>query len=191
MRDEQVRERLEHVGGAQPPGDNQRETFPRVLIHDRQDLQRPAIMGPLRHEVVRPDVVAVLRPAAEARAVREPQPPPLRLFLRHVQPLTSPEPCHALVIHSPAFPPQERRDPSIAIPSILRRQLDESRDQAGLSVGHASSMPVRRPRLPQDSTGPPFRDAQVVSDMVHRLAAAGRAQNVPEATSFKIRLSSA
>ena len=81
---------------------------------------------------------------------------------------------------------EERRDPSIAIPSILRRQLDESRDQAGLSVGHASSMPVRRPRLPQDSTDPPFRDAQVVSDMVHRLAASGRAQNVPEAAGGRL-----
>ena len=136
-------------------------------------------------------MVAVLGPAADARAVSEPQSPPLRLFLGHFQPLASPKPFHPFVIHSPAFAPQERRDAAIAIPPILCRELDQPRDQAALVVGHARSMPVCRPRLPQDPTGPPFRDAQVVPDMIHGLASSGRAQNFPEATSFKIRLSSA
>ena len=148
-------------------------------------------MGPLRYEVVRPDVVAVLGPAADARAVGEPQPPPFWLFLRHFQPLASPEPFHAFVIHSPAFAPEKRRDPSIAIPPILRRQLDQPGDQAGFVVGHARSMPLGRPRLPQHRTGPPFRDSQVVPDMIHGLVSSGRAQNFPDATSFKIKLSSA
>ena len=117
--------------------------------------------------------------------------PPFRLFLRHFQPLASPEPFHAFVIHSPALAPQERRDASIAVPPILRRQLDQPRDQAGRVVGHTAVVPLRRPRLRQHPTGPSFRDAQVVPDMVHRLASSGRAQNFPDATSFKIKLSSA
>ncbi len=85
----------------------------------------------------------MLGPAAQARAVGEPQPSPFRLFLRHFQSLTSPEPFHAFMIHSPAFAPEERRDPSIAIPPILRRQPDQSGDQAGLVVGHGRSMSLR------------------------------------------------
>ena len=83
--------------------------------------------------------------ATDARAVGEPQPPSCRLFLRHLQPLASPEPFHPLVI----------------------------------------------PRLPQDATGAPFRDAQLGPYMGYGLASPGRAQNFPEATSFKIALSSA
>ena len=47
MPDEQVREGFEDIGCTQAPCDDQRETFPRVLIDDREDLQRPAIVGPL------------------------------------------------------------------------------------------------------------------------------------------------
>ena len=189
--DEQVGERLEHVGCAEPPGHDQREAFPRVLIDDRQDLQRPSIVCAFCHEIVGPDVVAVLGATAEARAVGEPQASPFRLFLRDFQALASPESFHAFMIHSPALAPQERRDASIAVSPILRRQLDQPRDQAGLVVGHTAVVPLRRPRLRQHPTGPSFRDAQVVPDMVHRLASSGRAQNFPDATSFKIKLSSA
>ena len=37
LRDEQVREGVEHIGRSQAPGDDQRETFPRVLIDDREE----------------------------------------------------------------------------------------------------------------------------------------------------------
>ena len=83
------------------------------------------------------------RAQADARAVGQPQSAPLGLFLGHLQSLTPPQACDPLVIHSPPFAPQERRDPSIAVPAILRRELDEPRDQAGLVVGHAPSMPMR------------------------------------------------
>ena len=130
--------------------------------------------------------MAILGPTAEARAVGKPQSPPFWLRRRHVPPLASPEPFQALVMHSPALAPQERRDASIAVPPRLRRALDQPRDQAGLVVGHVSAVPLRRPRRRQHQTGPPFRPAQVVPDLVHRLASWGRAQNVPDATAFKI-----
>ena len=96
------------------------------------------------------------------------------------------------MIHSPTLAPEERRDASITVPPILRRELDQPPcDKARLVVGHVPAVPMRRPRLRQHPTGPSFRDAQVVPDMVHRLASSGRAQNFPDATSFKIKLSSA
>ena len=94
-------------------------------------------------------------------------------------------------MHSPAFASEERRDAPIAMPPILRRERNQPRDEARLIVGHVPAVPMRRPRLRQYQTGPPFRDAQVVPDMVHGLASSGRAQNFPDATSFNITLSSA
>ena len=85
MPDEQFRERLEHINRPQPPGDHDRQAFPRMLLDDGEDLQRPGGMRAVRHEVIRPDVVPILRPVADARAIREPQPAPFRLFLRHFE----------------------------------------------------------------------------------------------------------
>ena len=34
-------------------------------------------------------------------------------------------------MHSPPFAPEERRDPALAIPAILCRELDQPRDQTG------------------------------------------------------------
>ena len=52
-------------------------------------------------------------------------------------------------------------------------------------------MPVGGPRMAQDATGPPLRDAQPRADMVDGLASSGRAQKFPEATSLRIALSRA
>ena len=58
------------------------------------------------HEVVRPDVAPIQRPQPDARSVVEPQPTSLRLPLRDLQPLLSPDPLHPLVVHGPALRPQ-------------------------------------------------------------------------------------
>ena len=79
----------------------------------------------------------------------------------------------------------------IAIPPIQRGQLDEARDQPGFVVRDDRPMPVCRPRLIEHSAGPPLRDVQPVLYMHHGRAAAGRAQQFPEATSLRIMLSSA
>ena len=63
-----------------PGGDHDRQAFPRILLDDGEDLQRPAVLRAVRHEVIRPDVVPILRPVADARAIRESQPAPFRLF---------------------------------------------------------------------------------------------------------------
>ncbi len=71
---------------------------------------------------------------------------------------------------------------------LIERRLQASPDDPYVCP---LSMPVRRPGLVQHPTGPPFRDAQLKPYVVHSLASPGRAQNFPEATSFKMALSSA
>ena len=51
-------------------------------LDDGEDLQGPAVMRAVRHAVIRSDVVPILGAAANAGAIREPQPAPFRLFLR-------------------------------------------------------------------------------------------------------------
>ena len=155
---------------------------------DGEDLQRPAVMRAVRHEVIRPDGVPILRTLANARAIRKPQPGPFWLFLRHFEAFSPPESFVAFVIHHPALPAQEPDDAPIP---ILRGQLDEARDQPGFVVRDDRPMPMRRPRLTEHSTSPPLRDAQPVLDLHHGRASPGRAQKFSEATSFRIMLSSA
>ena len=64
--DEEFRERLEHINRPQPPGDHDRQAFSRILLDDGEDLQWPAVLRAVRHEVIRPDVVPILGAAANA-----------------------------------------------------------------------------------------------------------------------------
>ena len=110
----------------------------RILLDDGEDLQRPAVMRAVRHEVIRPDVVPILRPVADARAIHEPQSAPFRLFLQHFEAFPTPQSLDSFVIHCPAFPAQKPGDAPIPIPPIQRSQLDEARDQPGFVVRDAT-----------------------------------------------------
>ena len=108
-----------------PPGDHDRQAFPRILLDDGEDLQRPAVMRAVRYAVIRPDVVPILRPAADARAIREPQPAPFRLFLRHFEAFSPPQSLDAFVIHRPAFPAQQPGDAPIPRPTFVPRAMNK------------------------------------------------------------------
>ena len=128
-------------------------------------------------------MVAIRGAAPHTRPVGQPQAAPFGLFLGHFEPFSSPQPLDPLVIHAPAFPPQQPRDPPIAIPPILGRQRDDPFHQPRLIHRPPRRVPVGRPRLAQHATRPPLGDAQLVADMGHRLPASGRAQKFPEVTS--------
>ena len=191
MRHEQLRQRLEHLSRPQPPGDHNRQTFPRILLDDGQDLQRSPVVRPRRQKVIRPHVEAIRGPATHTRPVGEPQPAPFGLFLGDFQPFPPPQPFDPFVIHRPPLPPQQPRDPPIPIPPIRGRQRDDPFHQPRLIIRHPRPMPVRGPRLAQRATGPPLGDVQLVADYGHRLPASRRAQKFPEVTSLRIALSRA
>jgi hypothetical protein len=48
----------------------------------------------------------MLRPESDARAIIQPQTPPLRLFLWYLKPFLPPDTFYPLVIHLPAFLPE-------------------------------------------------------------------------------------
>ena len=84
------------------------------------------------NEVVGPDMVWPARPQSDARSTVEPEPALLGLLGWDLQPLTSPDALHSLVVHMPTFCPQESRDPAIAIATVLTGKVDDRRRQGVL-----------------------------------------------------------
>ncbi len=103
---EQVREKVQHIVCADPTGDQDGETFPGVLVDDRQHPEGPAIMCPGQDEGVGSDVVRPARSETDAGPVVEPQPPPLRLLLGNFQPLAPPDAFDPLVVDDPTLGPE-------------------------------------------------------------------------------------
>jgi hypothetical protein len=58
-------------------------------------------------------MVGSLRPQTDAREVVQPETPAFGLLGRHFQPLASPDLLNTLLVHRPAGPTQQRRDPAI------------------------------------------------------------------------------
>jgi hypothetical protein len=56
-------------------------TLASLLVQDRQHPQRPPIMGPVHHKVIRPDVVPVQGPQPNTGSIVQPDPAPFGLVL--------------------------------------------------------------------------------------------------------------
>ena len=147
--EEQLGQPLEDVPRGELAVDPDQQAFPGVLVQDVQDPERPAVIRAVMHEVVRPDVGPMGGPQPHARAIVQPQPPLLRLFLRNLEPLASPQALHPLGVHLPAGIPQQGRDPAIPVAAILPRQLDQLGHQARLVGPAARHVPLRRAVLAQ------------------------------------------
>jgi hypothetical protein len=188
--DEQVGQALQHVIRPQSPRHQDRQAAARELVDHARHPERPAVLGAVLHEVVRTDVVRPLRPQAHARAVIEAQAAPLRLFLRHLQPLPSPDPPHALDVHPLALVDPQPADPSIAVASVLLGQTLDGDRQPGIIVANPRTPPLRRPRLADNRTSATLRDRQSRAHVINARPLAGRAQYSPSRASFRINLSS-
>jgi hypothetical protein len=64
-------------------------------------------------------MVGMLRPKPHARSVVEPQPPAWLLLLWNLQPFAAPDALDPVLANMLADALQQRRDPAIAIASIL------------------------------------------------------------------------
>ena len=63
---------FDHILSFELSSDLQRQAFPTVFIDQGQDPQRPAIMSPVGHKVIRPDVVFEQGPQLDTGALTEP-----------------------------------------------------------------------------------------------------------------------
>ena len=123
--DEQVREHVDDVDRLELAIDPDGQALVGELVDDAEHAELPPVVGAVLDEVVGPDMVLVLRPQADAGAVRKPKTSSLGLLGRNLQPLTAPDPLDPLVVHEPARITQQRADLAVAVAPISTRQLDQ------------------------------------------------------------------
>jgi hypothetical protein len=80
-------------------------------------------------------MVGTLRPQPNARPVVEPEPPAFGLFGRDFQPLTSPDPFNALLVHRPSGATEHRRNPAIPVAAVLAGKFDHDLRMRGVGRG--------------------------------------------------------
>ena len=174
---------------SEPSRDVDRQTLSRELNDDRQKPDRATIMSTVVDEIVAPHVILVLRAQTNTGSVIEPQSSFLRLFLRHLEALSSPESLDPLVVHPPTFPTKQSGNPSVSVSTVLRRQIRQTSNQSWLVVRQPWCPSLRRPRLPHHTTGASLRDFEAILEMFDSPSQLRRAQNFPWAISSSICLS--
>ena len=142
------------------------------------------------NEVICPDMVLVLRPQPDTRTVVEPEASPFRLFLRDLEPFSSPDPLNPLVVNTPAPVSKQSGDPAVAVSSETTRKIDDLPGKRLFITGRFPPAPLRRSRLVKHPTCSALSYLQAGSNMTDAFAATGRAQKFPSAASFRISLSS-
>ena len=101
-------------------------------------------------------MIWILRAVAETRSIGQPEPASLRLFLRDLEALLSPDPFHSLVVHAPAFLMKKRRDPPIPVPPLLACEGDDAHPQGFLVIRLTGDILLRGPALPHHAARPAF-----------------------------------
>jgi hypothetical protein len=124
-------------------------------------------MGSIFNKVVRPDVVGVLRPKTDAGSVIEPKTSTFGVFGRYFKPLTPPDPGYPLSVHPPARVSQHRRNPAIAIATVLDSQSRDISGQCRLIIGSDWLLALRGAMLAKNSASKPLRDAMPGNHVLH------------------------
>ncbi len=116
---------LKHIIAAEIPRHINRKTLPRVLIDHREHPKAPTVMCPGMDKVVTPDMVLVLGSQPDARSTTEHQSTSFTLLFRHLDPFLLPDSLDPFVIDAPAFKPEHRGDPAVAVSAVHARELDD------------------------------------------------------------------
>ncbi len=174
--DEQVRQGVDDVGRVEFASDADRQALPGELVDDVEHAELSAIVGPALDEVIRPDMVGVLRPKPDARSVIQPETTSLRLLLGNLQPLPPPDPFDTLGVHRPALGPQHRRDPTIAIAAIPGSEPDNVGGERLFIRPALGLLALGRAMLAEDLAGKALRNGELCHDMIDAATAAGGAQ---------------
>jgi hypothetical protein len=136
MFDKKIRETMKHIIGLDLPGYYNCQRLPGVLINNCQNFDCSSIACPIRHKIIRPDMVTMRGPETDTGSVIKPQSTPFRLFLRNLQTLLTPDTLHPLVVYLPTIPSQQGRYPSISITAIPGGKGDNRSPQGILIISH-------------------------------------------------------
>ena len=163
---EEIGQHVDHVDRLELAVDAYRQALVGELVDDVEHAVFAAVMGAILDEVIRPDVVGMLGPQTNAGAIRQPQTTAFGLLLRHLQPLTPPDPFHPPVADRPPCLAQQGGDLAIAIAAILAGQFDDIGRQPFGILPAPRDLALRRAMLPERRTGTALGDVQMLSDML-------------------------
>src|SRR5690606_8346827 len=135
-----------------------------------------AIGGPTLDEVIGQDKVRMLGTKPDARSDIRPEPPLLRLLVRHLELLPPSEPLDTRGVHRPAFGPQHRRDPAVAVAPIPGSKPDDISRQRILIGSAMRLLALGRAVLAENLAGKALRHGELRHDMIDATATASGAQ---------------
>jgi hypothetical protein len=164
---EEVGQNVDHIDRLELAGDTDRQAFMAELVEHVEHPIPTSVMGAVLDKVVGPDMIAVLRPQADARSVGQPEPAALGVLMGDLQPLALPDPLDPLVVDCPARLAQELGDLAIAIAAILPGELDNIGGETLLVVTTARDLALRRAMLPERRTGATLGNVQLRSDLLN------------------------
>ena len=144
--DEQVCQDIDDVGRGELPPNADCQALAGELVQDVEHAEGPAVMGPVMHEVIGPDMVRPLGAQPDAGSVVEPEPAPLRLLAGHLQPLAPPQALDSLVVQAAEL---VAAHPAILLaPSVVGDLADP---QLPDRVRHRHALAMQNLRLPQQA----------------------------------------
>jgi hypothetical protein len=141
-------------------------------------------------EVVAPDMIAMLRPQADARSVVQPEPAARSLLPGYFKSLTAADPLDTITAELPAGVGKQRCDPTIPVSSVLGCQRDNRSRQSVLISSNDGGVSLCPAALADNPSGMAFGEAILLRDAFNRLTAPFGAYKFPEATSFSTCFSS-
>ena len=185
-----VGHRVDDAEAVDATGHLDRQAFPGKLVDQGHQPQLAAIVGLGLDKVVAPDMIAMLRPQADARAVIEPEPAAWLLLSGYFEPLTTPDPLNPITAHLPPGVNKQCCDPAIAIAPVLGGQRDNRSRQRILVSSNDGGVSLGPAVLADDPAGVAFREAVLLPNALDSLPAPFGAYKFPEATSLSTCFSS-
>lgn len=124
-------------------------------------------------------MVRTLWPQTDARPAVEPEPRVLRLLLRNPEPLPPPYPLDVLHVHRPIGLARTGSDPAISVAPVLRGEREDVGGQRVFIGAPLRDLSLGRAMLPEHATGEPFRDPELLPDILDVSTAAGGLRSLP------------
>ena len=148
---------MDYVIRPDPPRYFDRHALSSELIDHREHSNRTPVLGPTGNEVICPHVTFSLRFQPDDRTIIQPEPPSLWLFLRYLQPFSSPNTLNTFVVDLPALITEQGCDPAISVPAEPNCELDDVLGQRFFIVQRLQYPALCRSVLVEHPAGSTFR----------------------------------
>ena len=163
---------MAHLGG-----NDDTQGLARVLIKDGEHLIATATAQFVVDEVNAPDVVRMLRPQPNDRAVLVIEPFTSLVAIRQSQTFFPPQPLNLLVLDDPAFDTKKLGDLAITVTAILLGQPDQCQAEFVIILW-CCLVAQRAPRQADRFAGSSLRRIELLANTDHSLTQIGNRQTL-------------